>query len=250
LKNLKNSIEADTNGHGTAMASIIRDVAPQANVVAIRISDGFPRMWKLMEGISAASFQHQADIINISCGLDNIPTACPKCGLASPGLSTNMQYFLEDISQKEVGIHGPPLLLASTGNNARSNGYCYPAFWNFTIAVGSINSTIARSRFSNYWISSSHPAFVVMPGGDEDSSSNATEWVGEGNDAKCIGTSPATAYASAMLALYLSDPNYHQPDREKFLQQVLANCDDTFSGYDRDEHGEGFLPYAAFVERT
>ena len=51
-------------------------------------------------GVSSASLQHTAEIINVSMGLDSVPTACVQCSASSPGLSNNQEYFLEDIGQK------------------------------------------------------------------------------------------------------------------------------------------------------
>ena len=237
-----NQTETDQNGHGTAMATIICAVAPDATVAAIRISDGYPRMWKLMLGVSAASMAHTADIINISMGLDSIPVACAQCGASSPGLSNNLEFFLDDISQTAIGSNGPPLLMASTGNDASSSDFSCPAKWDSTVAVGAINQGMARSQFSNYG-NTSHPAFFVMPGGDVDAQGNASEWTGKGDDSECFGTSPATAYASGILALYASDADYQNTNRKDFLDEVLKKCDSTFNGYKPAEHGKGFLPY-------
>lgn len=244
LQDPANTSETDDNGHGTAMTSIIRDIAPDADVHAIRISDGFPRMWKLMMGVSSASFHFQADIINLSLGLDSIPQSCSQCGLSSPGLSTNLEKYLQGIAQKSVGANGPPLLVASSGNERSTAGYNYPATWDFTVAVGAINSSKTRSDFSNYEQGGTHPRFFVMPGGDEYASGGPSEWIGKGDDAECLGTSPATAYASAMLALYYSSTSaLRDPDRDKFLRDALAKCDSTFPGHNSDEYGKGFLPY-------
>jgi hypothetical protein len=244
LQDPTNTNETDDNGHGTAMASIIADVAPEATVHAIRISDGFPRMWMLMMGVAAASFEYAADIINLSLGLDSIPTSCSQCGTSSPGLSTNLEKYLNGIAKKAIGANGPPLLVASTGNEKSTSGYNYPATWDCTVAVGAVNYSMARSVFSNYETGGSHPAFFVMPGGDEDASGNSTEWIGKGSDAECLGTSPATAYASAMLALYYSQTSkLRQSDRRKFLSSVLGKCDKSFSFYDADQHGKGLLAY-------
>jgi subtilisin family serine protease len=241
LEDPANSTVIDANGHGTAMTSIIHDMAPNANVTAIRISDGLPRMWKLMLGVSSASFGHAADIINISLGMDSIPTTCRKCGLSSPGLSNNLEYFLQGISKKSVGPRSAPLLVASTGNGHTSD-FTYPANWDFTVAVGSVDSNLLRSSFSNYG-NPGHPAFIVMPGGEEDPNQKPTEWIGKGSGGECYGTSPATAYASGMFALYFSDSRYPQKDRKQLLAAVLANCEKKFSAYDPNQHGQGFLPY-------
>ena len=82
-----------------------------------------------------------------------------------------------------------------------------------------------------------------MPGGDEDAQGNASEWAGKGDGAECVGTSPAAAYASGMLALYASDPDYQTQDRQTFLTDVLNQCNYSFTGHQVAEHGKGFLPY-------
>lgn len=244
LQDFQNQNEIDGNGHGTAMTSIICDIAPKASVHAIRISDGIPRMWKFMMGVGSAAFHFKADIINLSMGLDSVTTSCSKCGMSSAGLSTNLENFLEGIANFPIGVNGPPLLVASCGNESSTSGFSYPAAWDFVLAVGAINSAKKRSGFSNYEQHGSHSKFFVMPGGDEDSSGTPTEWIGEGASAKCLGTSPATAYASAMLALYYSSGStLRNKDRDKFLRDVLAKCDDSSPADNADEYGKGFLPY-------
>src|SRR5260370_13653709 len=110
----------------------------------------------------------------------SIPGSCPQCGLASPGLSTILETFLSDISQFPIGNNGPPLLVASTGNENQTEFTC-PAKWYFMVAVGAINASKARSRFSNYG-DSAHSAFLVMPGGDADDQDNTTESVAKCDD--------------------------------------------------------------------
>lgn len=244
LQDFHNKKEIDDNGHGTAMTSIICDLAPKAAVHAIRISDGIPRMWKFMMGVASATFHFKADVINLSMGLDSVTTSCSKCGMSSAGLSTNLENFLDGIANFRVGVNGPPLLVASSGNESSTSGLSYPAGWDFILAVGAINAAKKRSRFSNYEQHGSHSKFFVMPGGDEDSSGTPTEWIGEGASAKCLGTSPATAYASAMLALYYSSGSpLRNNDRKKFLERVMSKCDSSFSGHNTDEYGKGFLQY-------
>jgi hypothetical protein len=80
----------------------------------------------------------------------------------------------------------------------------------------------------------------MMPGGEE-SGGAATEWIWEATR-KCYGTSPAVAYASGILALYMADPAYAGPSRSSFLTQVLANCKPC-NNQNTTEHGLGYLPY-------
>jgi hypothetical protein len=245
-----NRKETDALGHGTAMADIIRDVAPDASIHSVRISEGTRlKLWNAMLGIAAASFQFDADIINLSFGLSTSiqcpqcgqsVSNCPNCGHDLPVISHTLESFLLGIVHVDAGKTGPPIIVSATGNKGHK-GVDKPADYGLSVAVGSINSALSRSPFSNY--DPSHSQFIVMPGGDEDDHQQATEWVGEGSLGKCLGTSPATAYASSILALYLSDQNYYDADRIQFLQNVFNKCDTTWSTYNLAEHGKGYLPY-------
>jgi subtilisin family serine protease len=246
----RNRTETDKLGHGTAMANIILDIAPDAEIHSVRISEGTRlKLWNAMLGIAAASFEFDADIINLSFGLSTSilcpqcglgVSNCPNCGHDLPVISHTLESFLDGIVRVDVGKTGPPIIVSATGNKGHK-GVDKPADYGLSVAVGSINRGLSRSPFSNY--DPSHSQFIVMPGGDEDDHQQATEWVGEGSQGKCLGTSPATAYASAILALYLSDKNYNDADRAAFLKRVLSNCDDTWSTYNSTEHGKGYLPY-------
>ena len=134
---------------------------------------------------------------------------------------------------------GPPILVAATGNDGRTDGFDSPARWDFTLAVGSINKGRSRSSFSNFG-TKLHDQYIMMPGGEEQEG-EITEWVGEANH-KCFGTSAAAAYASGVLALYMSDTDYQVADRQLFLENVLSKCQPC-ENYDPDEHGKGYLAY-------
>ena len=234
-----NTVEVDKFGHGTAMATIIADAATGADVYSVRASDQGPRVSEAMLGVSAASFHFQPDIINLSFGL-SVAKTCSSCGATVGGVSRVLNRLLDALSNKPVGPGGPPILVAATGNNGVSTGFDAPAEWNFTVAVGSINSSEVRSSFSNYG-TTGHAQYIMMPGGDENSAGSAIEWIGEATY-KCYGTSPAAAYASGVLALYLANPKYSGLSRSAFLSQVLANCQPC-TNQNAAEHGLGYLPY-------
>jgi hypothetical protein len=232
-----NSTELDKFGHGTAMASIVTDVAKGAQVFSVRASDQGPHVSEAMLGVSAASFHFQADIVNLSFGLP-LAQSCNTCG-ATSGVSRVFHRFLRSLSEKPTSNAGPPILVAATGNDGVATGFDAPAAWDFTVAVGSINSNADRSSFSNYG-TSGHSQYIVLPGGEE--SQNApTEWIGEATH-KCYGTSAAGAYASGVFALYMANPSYAGLSRAAFLNQVLANCLPC-TNHNPWEHGLGYLPY-------
>jgi hypothetical protein len=235
LVDVNNTTEVDSYGHGTAMASIISDVARGADVFSIRASDQGIHVSDAMLGVAAASFHFQADIVNLSFGLP-LAQSCSVCG-ASSGVSRVFYRLLRSLSAKPMSKAGPPILVAATGNNGVATGFDAPAAWNFTVAVGSINSSASRSSFSNYG-TSGHGQYIMMPGGEENQGA-ATEWVGEATH-KCYGTSVAAAYASGVFALYLA--KYPSLSRTAFLSQVLANHQNC-ANQDPTEHGLGYLPY-------
>jgi Subtilase family len=232
-----NSTEKDTFGHGTAMASIIADVALGADVYSVRASDQGPHVSEAMLGVAAASFHFAADIINLSFGMP-YAQSCTACGSAS-GVSKVFFRLLRALSEKPMSSGEPPILVAATGNDGLSTGFDAPALWDFTLAVGSINKKTERSTFSNYG-SSGQTQYVMMPGGEE-SQGTISEWIGQAKQ-KCFGTSPAAAYASGMLALYLAHPNYKGLDRATFLATVLGQCKPC-RGQNRSEHGHGYLTF-------
>ena len=233
-----NKSEKDTFGHGTAMASIIADVAQNAVVSSVRASDQGPHVSEAMLGICAASFHFQADIVNLSFGLPQ-GQSCPSCGSQS-AVSKVFYRLLRSLSEKPMSAKGPPILVAATGNDGVATGFDAPALWNFTLAVGSINANKDRSIFSNYG-TTGHAQYIMMPGGEETQGA-ATEWIGEATQ-KCYGTSAAAAYASGVLALYMANPSFHNQDRAKFLADVLNHGCTDCNNQNPTEHGQGYLPY-------
>jgi hypothetical protein len=107
------------------------------------------------------------------------------------------------------------------------------------LAVGSITEALDRSAFSNYG-TKLHAHYIMMPRGEEQQGT-ASEWVGEATH-KCFGTSVAAAYASALLALYMSDSKYQNADRAAFPKDVLQQCQASHN-HQTVEHGEGYLRY-------
>jgi len=219
------------------MTSIIADVATGADVYSVRASDQGPKVSEAMLGVSAASFHFDADIINLSFGLPLAQT-CTACG-STGGVSRVLHRLLRSLSETPTSSGEPPILVAATGNNTRTDGFDAPAEWDFTVAVGAINSNLDRSSFSNYG-TAGHNKYIMMPGGEE-SGGAATEWIGEATH-KCYGTSPSVAYASGILALYMADPTYAGLNRSSFLTQVLGNCK-ACNNQNTTEHGLGYLPY-------
>jgi subtilisin family serine protease len=117
-------------GHGTMVASLIARVAPRAEIIPVRVmnGDGSGPLVNVIDGIRYAIAQ-KANIINISFGT-------PK----ESGLLDNALDAAE-----EAGV----LIVAAAGNQG-SRAHHYPASSGGTIAVASVDLSLAKSPFSNY----------------------------------------------------------------------------------------------------
>jgi hypothetical protein len=236
---LANTMPTDNVGHGTAMAAIINEIAPKATVVSIRIADLSPSLINTMAGVCKALYDYKVDIINLSLGFSASGLKCKRCNRSAESSSLVFEAFLSSHLQLEPQLSAP-LYVTATGNDGKAV-FNQPAAYSSALAVGSINNQLQRSSFSNYGPAPGY--FLVMPGGDYDQVNNsAVEWAGEGSNEKCLGTSASAAYASGVLALYKSDPNFQGLKRKAFLQNVIGKCQPVPS-YDVIEHGQGYLPY-------
>jgi subtilisin family serine protease len=245
-----NSNPVDGYGHGTAMVMIIADVATGAEIYAVRVTDnGKMYLWDVMAGISTAVFDVQADIINLSLGCKKVDKDCSVCGGKGSNRSLVFERFVDSMTQRSLNISGKePVYVAAVGNDGGSGGFEWPARYMNVLAIGGITAHKQRASFSNTGTTKGN--YVMCPGGEWDAAKQTvTEWVGEGshnnNPTYCAGTSPATAYASAVMALY----------REQFAAQSLtanALMDEAFKRAQKDlqptyttsEHGAGRLVYS------
>jgi hypothetical protein len=203
-----NQSYVDDNGHGTAMASIVKEVAPDAEIFAVRITDSDTvHLWDVMAGLQTAALDIKADIINMSLGCKLVDRECTRCG----GFGNNRSLVFEN-QFKSIRLlaqtpgNPDPVFVASVGNDGLTTGFEWPARYDTTLAVGAVDKGFQRSSFSN--TGTQKGGYLLCPGGEWDNKTNqATEWVGQGTDANgnttyCVGTSPAAAYASGVLALY------------------------------------------------
>jgi hypothetical protein len=145
------------------------------------------------------------------------------------------------------------------GNEKQSEEFDWPARYRSTLAVGSVRHNTELSSFSNAATQKTGNGYCLCPGGEwDDQDTNKQEWVGEGTDANsnpthCVGTSPATAYASAVLALYrdyflkeLKNAGKSQSlSSAELMDEVYKRCDDKniSPSYDPKLHGRGRLVF-------
>jgi Subtilase family len=214
------------------------------------------RLWDIIAGISTAAYDPtvKADIINLSLGCVSLIGTCSVCGTSGTNRSTVFENFLKNIGGKAGNNLADPVFVCSVGNDdasiAAATSFEWPAQYKSTLAVGAINTKKDKSSFSKTGTIKND--YFMCPGGDFDTAtSTINEWVGEGKDnktvTKCIGTSPAAAYASGVLALYrqkfLKDLNASSLGSRELLDGAFHRCVHDISGYSTNDHGHGRLVY-------
>ncbi|MBF6593468.1 MAG: RICIN domain-containing protein [Thermaceae bacterium] len=126
------------SGHGTAVAGLILQVAPQATILPIRVlnSDGGGDIATVVSAISYA-ISDGAQIINLSVGANT----------DSNSLHTISAYA------KQMGVY----IVASAGNDGKKDGITAPARYSwsddtkgYTFGIGSVDANDMLSSFSNY----------------------------------------------------------------------------------------------------
>jgi hypothetical protein len=239
------AFQIDNDGHGTAMATLVRNVAPEATIIGIRVFDQDTlNLWNVLAGTATAVFECHADIVSISLGYAQMPAQCLACGASAQSRSLAFQYLLDGVTRSPGKRGTPPIYVAATGNDYSSAGFNYPAAYDSAVAIGAVTSALVRSAFSNYG-KSAPKYFFMAPGGEENPLGTVTEDVGSGGTAPCRGTSVATAYAAGMLAVLWSDARYRGQAPDVFLANVMQ--------YDRlplpqgspdpHQYGSGLIQY-------
>ncbi|MEM7223019.1 MAG: S8 family serine peptidase [Pseudomonadota bacterium] len=244
---LRNAAHQDDKGHGTAMALLAREVAPDATIYAVRISDrNSPvNVYGVIAGVFVAAIDCMADVVNLSLGFEKI-RKCGVCGASGAVRSRALETALRIAQLRGPQSSAQPALLyaAAMGNGGTASGLDHPARYPCTVPVGSVDSSGKRSAFSNYDRANPHKDHMMAPGG-QTSGQSVTEatgsWASTGT--QCHGTSAATAYASGMLALLWSDSRYAALDADAFLTAVKASHCSRQSGQRVDEHGSGLIRY-------
>jgi len=106
----------DTTGHGTAIAAVIRHVAPEADLFALKVFDGaLATTPDVLEGALSYALHAGARVVNLSLGMEEAPHA--------PALRTLCR------EAARAGI----VLVASARNGA--NGASLPASYDEVIGV-------------------------------------------------------------------------------------------------------------------
>lgn len=210
----------DRNGHGTHVAGIIKTIAPDVQLLPIKVlnDNGGGGYDSIVKGVRYAIEQH-VDIINMSLG-------------------GSVDYYpLHRAIQDAVNL-GIPVVVAS-GNEGDANAFtdeiCYPAFYEEVIEVGAIDFNDKVAEFSNSNIQLDLCSYGV---------DIASAYI-KGQYARCSGTSQATPQVSGVLCL-LKQQFIHQHGRipsEKELYQALQRNLEPLLGQDKRMQGNGKVKF-------
>jgi subtilisin family serine protease len=117
-------------GHGTMVAGLIAQLAPEAKILPVRVlnADGNGSVFNVVRGLRWA-VSHGANIVNLSLG-----TTTP---------SRTLQNAIHDA--QEAGV----LVIASAGNAGKEQRD-YPAGFSEVVAVAAVDSRDTKASFSNF----------------------------------------------------------------------------------------------------
>lgn len=169
----------DANSHGTHVAGIIDQIAPNVKLMAVRIADatGFAGLSNFAKGIYYAA-NNGANVINISMG-GSAPTNTIRTAIT---YATNKGC-----------------IVAMAAGNSGGSAPIYPAIYasEVGLSVGAVNSTRTMATFSNK--AGPNPLdYVVAPGVNINAAIPGNRY---GNKS---GTSMATPVVAGVAALLLS----------------------------------------------
>ena len=234
----------DVNGHGTAVASIIHDVAPDADLTVLKIGDkDRSSEWNL-----AAALQYLTgpDIINLSVAFSLGAQDCQICG-RQQSHSSRSAIFERVLA--DLFLTTPEVLVVAAAGNGGLPLVDFPARFANVIAVGAVNSSRQVTAYSNTGAidqsGSPHSRLYFAPGGESGEFVGTT--VDPGGHVGIVknhyGTSFAAPYVSGMIALYLESASGTNPTASSVLAHFQNNVDTTFSGYNTANHGNGLIRF-------
>lgn len=185
--------------HGTAVATILADLAPEVELMVYRVADDLGRAseWDV---IAALLCMGDADVVNLSLSFGFAGADCGKCGRrANSSRSFVFERTLDLLQSKS----NPPIVVAASGN-AGKEVLSYPARFSEVVAVASVNSHLEVSQFSNQGaldhLDRQHQRVWFLPGGDNRTGCEEAPVTSDRPGKPLIGTSFACAYATGLIA--------------------------------------------------
>ena len=197
------------NGHGTAVADLIRQIAPAAELHSFRVAndDGQSNSFLLAQGILAA-LDAGVDVINISMG--------------SYGNSGILRDAIELAQQAGVKIY-------ASGGNEGYDRLAYPAAYEGVVGVGAVDANGSYLDFSN-----SGTVAMTAPGLDL-----LAAWTG-GQSVYFTGTSASAPIGAAVLAATMSQGGPRISPSQAY-DRVMANLNEAGAPGTDAFYGNGFV---------
>ena len=217
---------SDVQGHGTAVTSVISQIATGATIVPLRIYDDSSKYSLTAASILAAmqyAISYDIDVINFSAGFAN----------PSDELIQMAQKLTDELYAKGT------IIVSATGNRGDSDNRAeYPASCDGVIGVGAVTKdgdTYIRSPFST----ANNSIFVTAPG--------YGIWCADisGNDmyVQKDGTSFSAPIVAAMAAVVKqADPDINAEKFKELLIKTVTDIDEP--GYDTNT-GYGLIDFNA-----
>jgi subtilisin family serine protease len=190
-------------GHGTHIAGIIHNVAPQAQIMPLRVlnSDGQGYTFVLAEAMLFAA-EHGANVINLSLG-----TAEPSV------------LLLDVIDQ----LTAQGVVVVAAAGNLNADTPQFPAAIDCVLAVTAVGYGPLKADFANYghWVDIAAPGQVIYSTYPMD---QFAWW---------SGTSMATPFVAGQAALLLSaDPTLSLADVGRYIGGTAVSIDHANAGYE------------------
>ena len=213
----------DNNGHGTHIAGTIAEGTPDnVKIIPVKTSDTASiDECDILAGIEYITYYTDADVINMSFG---------------GTYNSEAQYqAIQAANERNI------IAVVAAGND-NSNELFYPAAYDNTISIASVNSNLDKSDFSNF----GDTVTFAAPGTDINSIMASYMAISSNNDndpdhETISGTSMATPHAVAAVAILKSfNKNITLENTIDLLKQSIIDLGG--KGFDI-YYGNGFINY-------
>lgn len=208
------------NGHGTAVSSLILDVAPGSSILSIRIADdaGSSNSFLIAQGILAA-VDGGAKVINISMG--------------GYGDSAILQSAVEYAQKRGV------VIVAAAGNNGIDQ-IAQPASLPGVIAVGAVDASGDHLLFSNTGskLAVSAPGYAVNAEGLD------------GNTVSFTGTSASTPIQAGSIAAAMSNNINQSLSATNAADLISANLNEAGAPGVDPSYGGGLIDLGRVMQSS